>query len=218
MASRNKISPSDLTFGLQGCPRCLWLKYQHSLTTPGFMPLVGDLADMQEKFYLDKATTDISTSLPSGRVIEHGGWVKSQPLNINGRETAFVISGKFDLLLEFEDGTFGIVDCKFSARASDKSEFYRPQLEAYAYALEHPHSGTARQVSHIGLLVWSLNSISDSPSVEVSVAWQPINRMPDTFKATLESMFSIIEGEMPPAQPECGYCTFVDKRRALGAI
>ena len=45
--AREFISPSDLTFSWGSCHRCLWLNYNHGLRTPGFMPLVGDLANMQ---------------------------------------------------------------------------------------------------------------------------------------------------------------------------
>jgi len=75
--AREFISPSDLTFSWGGCHRCLWLNYNHGLRTPGFMPLVGDLANMQEKYFENKTTADIAPVLPEGKVADLGGWVKS---------------------------------------------------------------------------------------------------------------------------------------------
>ena len=75
--AREFISPSDLTFSWGSCHRCLWLNYNHGLRTPGFMPLVGDLANMQENYFAGKTTADIAPVLPEGKVADLGGWVKS---------------------------------------------------------------------------------------------------------------------------------------------
>ncbi|MEI6307916.1 MAG: PD-(D/E)XK nuclease family protein, partial [Actinomycetes bacterium] len=155
-SAREFISPSDLTFSWGSCHKCLWLNYNHGLRTPGFMPLVGDLANMQENYFAAKTTADIAPVLPAGKVADLGGWVKSSFIDVNGSPTKYAIRGKYDLLIEFADSTFGIIDCKFQAKDSDKTDLYQPQLEAYAFALENPATGPAKKVSLMGLLVWSL--------------------------------------------------------------
>ena len=110
--SRNHISPSDLTFLWNECKKCLWLKYNHKISTPGFMPLVGPMSSFQEKMYIDKATNFLSSDLPPGKVTNWGDKVVSKPLVIDGVETKWHIEGEYDLLLTFEDGTVGVVDCK----------------------------------------------------------------------------------------------------------
>ena len=133
-SAREFISPSDLTFSWGSCHRCLWLNYNHGLRTPGFMPLVGDLANMQENYFAGKTCADIAPVLPAGKVADLGGWVKSSFINVAGKPTKYAIRGKYDLLIEFADGTYGIIDCKFQAKDSDKTDLYQPQLEAYAFA------------------------------------------------------------------------------------
>lgn len=49
--ARAFISPSDLTFAWDGCHRCLWLKYNHGVSAPLFMPLVGELSALQEAHF-----------------------------------------------------------------------------------------------------------------------------------------------------------------------
>lgn len=97
--------------------------------------------------------------------------------------------------MEFEDGTYGVIDCKFQGKDNDKSDFYAPQLEAYAYALENPVSGEPRKVSVIGLLVWSPKKPLGDPyegfSLGLNSSWFPITRNPEgsknVFKILLKS-------------------------------
>ena len=49
--ARENISPSDLTFGLSTCKRCLWIKYWYKVTMPGAFPLVGTMAALQEEHF-----------------------------------------------------------------------------------------------------------------------------------------------------------------------
>ena len=74
------ISPSDLTFGLSTCKRCLWIKYWFKVTMPGAFPLVGTLADLQEKHFRGASMQDLDPSLRAGKVTQWGGWVKSKPM------------------------------------------------------------------------------------------------------------------------------------------
>lgn len=137
--AREFISPSDLTFSWDGCHRCLWLNYNHGVKAPLFMPLVGELSAMQEAHFDAVTSALVTPELPSGKVHSRGGWVKSTPIVVNGSASPYAVRGKYDLLMEFDDGTWGVIDCKFQGRDSDKSDFYSPQLEAYAYSLENPH-------------------------------------------------------------------------------
>ena len=50
-ARRTNLSPSALTFSWDNCHRCLWLEYNHQLRVPVTMPLVGELAEMQESYF-----------------------------------------------------------------------------------------------------------------------------------------------------------------------
>ena len=51
--ARENISPSDLTFRLSTCKRCLWIKYWYKVTMPGAFPLVGTMAALQEEHFQD---------------------------------------------------------------------------------------------------------------------------------------------------------------------
>lgn len=215
--AREFISPSDLTFSWSNCHRCLWLNYTHGLRTPGFMPLVGDLANMQENYFRDKKTTDIAPVLPDGKVVDLGGWVKSSAINVNGQATKYAIRGKYDLLIEFGDGSFGIIDCKFQAKDSDKTELYQPQLEAYAFALENPASGDPKKISVMGLLVWSLlepaGDVSKGFGLKLKHTWRPIERNPSALEKRLTDFITVVSSSMPAAKDNCEMCNYLLQRR-----
>ena len=217
--ARNRISPSDLTFSWNNCHRCLWLYYNYQVKAPITMPLVGDLAEMQELSCLDKTSSQLHTDMPEGKAVSHGGWVKSKPIVVDGEETPFFINGKYDLLMEFKDGTHGIVDCKFQSKDSDKSAFYSAQLEAYAFAIENPQSGDAKTISHMGLLVWSPVKIrglsAENFGMELKCDWFPIKRDPSALAERLTAFIKMVTGDIPPSKEKCDQCAYVATREGI---
>ena len=219
--ARDKISPSDLTFGLSTCKRCLWIKYWFKVTMPGAFPLVGPLSKSQEEHFRNTPMSKIDPSLAPGAVKEWGKWVTSAPIEIDGKPTRWRIQGIYDLLTHYEDGTVGIIDCKVSDSERDNGAFYAPQLEAYAYAIENPERGKAASVSSMGLLVWNLDGITEtkngSHGFGIIERYLPVERNQEEFTALMTSLIEVIEGEFPEAGPECTTCNYLAKRISLEA-
>lgn len=217
--AREFISPSDLTFSWDNCHRCLWLYYNHGLKAPLFFPLVGELSALQEGHFASATSRDLHPEIPEGRVVGKGGWVKSIPIPINGNSSPFAIRGKYDLLMEFSDGTYGIIDCKFQGKDNDKSEFYSPQLEAYAFSLENPATDTPKKVSVLGLLVWSpkkpVGNPSDGFNLELNSSWFPIKRDPVALANRLTEFISMVSGPAPVRDSSCENCKFISERREV---
>ena len=220
--ARETIAPSDLTFGLSTCKRCLWIKYWFKVTMPGQFPLVKPLADAQEEHFRRASMQDLDPNLAPGVIKQWGQWVKSAPLVIAGRETTWKILGIYDLLAHYEDGSIGIIDCKVSDSDRDNGAFYAPQLEAYAHALENPDRGKPFPVSSMGLLVWRLNGVT--PTAEgsfgfgVTQHYLPVERDSQKFNALLEELIDVIEGDFPDAGPECPTCTYLVQRAEIQSL
>lgn len=211
--ARDTIAPSDLTFGLSTCKRCLWIKYWFKVTMPGQFPLVKPLADAQEEHFRRASTQDLEPSLPEGVVKQWGQWVKSAPLVIGGRQTSWKILGIYDLLAHYEVGSVGIIDCKVSDSDRDSADFYSPQLEAYAHALENPDRGKPFPVATMGLLVWKLNGIAETADgaygFGVTQHYLPVQRDSAKFSRLLEELISVIEGELPDSGETCQTCNYL---------
>jgi hypothetical protein len=219
--ARETIAPSDLTFGLSTCKRCLWLKYWFKFEMKKEFPLVKPLADAQEEHFRRAPMQAISPTLKPGVVKQWGQWVKSAPITINGFETRWKILGIYDLLGHYEDGTVGIIDCKVSDSERDNGPFYAPQLEAYAHALENPDKGKPFPVSSMGLLIWKLAGVtqtaptgmaSNTHGFATKQHYVPVERDTATFNPLLEELITTIEGGMPEPGAECQTCTYLAKR------
>lgn len=220
--ARDTIAPSDLTFGLSTCKRCIWIKYWFKVTMPGQFPLVKPLADAQEEHFRRASMQDLDPALAPGVVKQWGQWVKSSPLVIAGRTTTWKILGIYDLLAHYEDGSVGIIDCKVSDSDRDNGNFYAPQLEAYAHALENPDKGKPFPVSSMGLLVWKLNGVTPAADgtygFGVTQHYLPVERDSKKFHALLEELVDVIEGEFPDAGPECPTCNYLVQRAQIQSI
>jgi hypothetical protein len=218
---RDYISPSDLTFLWNECKKCLWLKYNHKISTPGFMPLVGPMSAFQESMYREKATSYLSNELAPGVVSDWGKKVISKPIVIDGVETNWRIEGKYDLLLTFDDGSLGLIDCKVttSEMDADKVSHYRPQLEAYAYALENSLNEESKKVSETGLMMWRVNGAEGEPeesfSFKTSHQYLSAGRDPAAFLGLVKEVINCVEGEMPESGDDCKNCKYVEKRKAV---
>lgn len=217
--ARENISPSDLTFGLSTCKRCLWIKYWHKVVLPGAFPLVGTFSALQEKTFRGVATQDIDASLRPGRITKLAEWVKSKPLVVNGENSRWRILGKYDLVAENDDGTVALIDCKVSDSARDSAEFYAPQLEAYAFAMENPAAGKVMNVATMGLLVWNPNKVIGTNSNEyafgVSQKYVPILRDHEKFQGVIGDFINVLEGPLPLPGPTCTTCNYLVERLAL---
>ena len=110
---------------------------------PGQFPLVKPLSTAQEEHFRRASMPDLDPSLAPGVVKQWGQWVKSAPIEVDGKATRWRILGIYDLLAHYDDGSVGIIDCKVSDSDRDNAQFYAPQLEAYAYALENPEKRKA---------------------------------------------------------------------------
>ncbi len=186
---------------------------------PGAFPLVGTFANMQEEHFRGAAMTDIHPSLRPGKVTKWGEWVKSKPLEVNGQVTRWRILGKYDLVAQNEDGTFGLIDCKVSDSDRDNAGFYSPQLEAYAYSMENPAAGKGVSVASMGLLVWNpTHAIGEdqfSYGFGMSQKYLPVERDQVNFLKVIGEFISVLEGSLPSAGATCGTCNYLTQRLAL---
>lgn len=217
--ARDTIAPSDLTFGLSTCKRCLWIKYWFKITMPGQFPLVKPLSAAQEEHFRRASMPDLDPSLEPGVVKQWGQWVKSAPIEVDGKVTRWRILGIYDLLAHYDDGSVGIIDCKVSDSERDNAQFYAPQLEAYAYALENPEKGKPFPVSSMGLLIWKLAGIAETSDgahgFGVTQHYLHVTRDQAQFNSLISDLIDVIEGDLPEAGPDCDTCNYLVKRLAI---
>ena len=220
-----KLSPSDLTFLWDECPRCFYLKVVHGYTRPaGAFPRIFSRIDqLMKAFFQDLPTADISPSLPEGFVRFGDRWVVSQPIHLPGHAHSVYIKGRFDSVVEFADGSFGVVDFKTSQPRQEHVAFYSRQLHAYAYALENP-AGKALHlapVSRLGLLcvepMTMSGDIIDRLAYVGEVTWLDCPKDERGFLGFIDGVLSVLENPQPPPPSDsCTFCQYREQARLRG--
>jgi hypothetical protein len=142
-------------------------------------------------------------------------YVKSAPISIPGIESQAFIRGRFDAVIEFDDGSFGVVDYKTSDAKDEHAAFYSRQLSAYAYALENPAENalSLSPISRLGLFVVTPDRFERSESNKVvfvnRTTWVEVPRDDTAFLALIGEILTILESSIPPeASKSCELCNY----------
>ncbi len=219
-----KLSPSDLTFLWDECPRCFYLKVARGFNRPRtpFPSIFTRIDGLMKGFFQDRLTAELAPELPPGRVHSGDKWVQSTPIHLPGHTATCYLRGKFDTAVEFDDGTYGVVDFKTSEPKPQHAEFYGRQLHAYAYALEHPAAGkfSLSPITRLGLLVVEPNDMDRVADGRIAylgdVTWVEIPYHEAGFLEFIEKVLALLEAPEPPAPAEkCSWCQFRESVRAV---
>ena len=213
-----KLSPSDLTFQYEGCKRCFYLKTVKGIAQPS-MPLpsiFSKIAGLLKNHYDGKPTSELHVDLPSG-IVSHGEkWVRSQTIEIPGHNSTYYINGRFDIVISFDDGTYGVIDFKTSKPSKDSTWMYSRQLHAYAYALEHPASGklALSPVTKLGLLYFYPDDINQQSIARLNygaeIVWVEVEKDEDSFLNFIDGVLDVLElPETPDRSPKCQWCNYI---------
>lgn len=215
-----RLSPSDLTFSYEGCKRCFYLKVVKGIDQPS-MPLpsiFSKIANLLKNHYSGKHTTVLHVDLPPGVVILGEKNVRSQLIQLPNHHAICYISGRFDIVVSFDDGTYGILDFKTSNPESESVNLYSRQLHAYAYALEHPATNALAlsPVTKLGLLYFYPDRINqqgiEQLAYEADITWVEIDKDEQGFLDFIDEVLDVLElPEAPEHSPNCQWCRYFSK-------
>ncbi len=219
-----KLSPSDLTFGYQGCKRCFYLKVVHGISQPS-IPLPSiftQIANLLKNHYDGKHTSSLHTALPPGAVILGEKRVKSSVIQLPNHEDTCYISGRFDIVLSFDDGSYGVIDFKTGNPSKESANLYKRQLQAYAYALENPafRALAISPITKLGLLYFYPSGINQNNleklSYEAEITWIEVEKDEDSFLGFVDDVLGFLELlEAPGCSPTCQWCGYLNKLNNL---
>jgi len=220
-----QLSPSDLTFLWDECPRCFYLKVVHKYNRPWspFPSIFNRIDKIMKDYYEGKPTSSISFDLPEGVIRTGEKWVKSIPITYAASPTSAQIRGKFDATIAFSDGSYGVIDFKTSEPKKEHVDFYSRQLHAYAYALENAASGSyaLNPITRLGLLCVEPVSMDlnnrDQIAYLGNVTWLECPLDYNNFFSFLEGVLQVLDDPSPPESNEnCNYCRYRDSSRTTG--
>ena len=217
------LAPSELDYAPMKCARCFYLSKKKKISLKNFPPPVFSNFDVvQQAYFKDKNTSALTNELPDGRIMqkdEMPGRVVSTTLkDSNGRE--YILGGRPDIVIEFTDKSYGIIDFKTTNLKEDKAESYRYQLEAYRYIFTYPGSikkGPTPKLSpitHMGVLQFFPNEIfnhkDDLCSLNLKMSYSKLEQDDKKFEERIEYILDILElHEEPEFNDSCFDCQFV---------
>jgi hypothetical protein len=156
--------------------------------------------------------------MPRGTVRFGQKCVRSHAIDVAISNATCTLSGRFDSVVEFDDGTYGVIDFKTSSARGEHIPLYSRQLHAYAYALEHPAAGqlALTPITKLGLLVFEPGSFVHRPDQTAHLAgkltWIEVPRDDGAFLEFLQQVVAVVAQPAPP-EPAPG-CTWCGYRRA----
>ncbi len=213
-----KLSPSDLTFLYSGCKRCFYQKVVNNIAQPS-MPLpsiFSKIAGLLKDHYDGKPNSELHPGIPSGKVSLGEKFVRSDIIQLPNHKDTCYINGRFDIVLSFDDGSYGVIDFKTSKPSSESSNLYSRQLHAYAYALEHPAPGklSLYPVTKLGLLYFYPDNINqqsvDRLNYGAEIVWIEIEKDEQGFLSFIDGVMDVLElPEAPEHSPKCPWCNYV---------
>jgi PD-(D/E)XK nuclease superfamily len=206
------VSATDLTFLLDSCPRCFYRKVALRQPRPRapFPTVFGAIDRAMKEGLLGRRADQLALGAPTGVIGSPDRWVKSAPMMLAGCSTPVILRGRLDALVARDDGSDGVVDFKTALPGDAHVPLYGRQVHAYAWALEHPAGGRAREVSALGLLCFSpgqFEAHGQRAALLGDLRWVGVPRDDVAFERFLTEVVLILEASEPPPPAEgCGWC------------
>ena len=221
------LAPSELDYKPKKCPRCFYLEKNKKISPKDFPPPVFSRFDVvQQAYYKDKNTSDLTAQLPSGKILDKDelpGRVVSEILTDNkGRK--FILGGRPDIVIKFDQGGYGIIDFKTTKISDDKSENYKHQLEAYAQIFTKPGATKSKKtpllnpITHMGILQFDPSDIQShdntSCNMKMNISFSSLVRNEEEFFINITSILDILINPLiPDFTKECNYCQFIVQQK-----
>lgn len=207
-----KLSPSDFKYLWEECPHCFYQKVHHNIRQPsiGIPSIFTRMSSMLQNNIQGNNLQDLASELPSGKFILKEGYLKSKALP-SGKS---YINGRFDLLVQFDDGTYGAIDVKMTDSKDENLNKFDRQLHAYKYALENPAEKEPITISRIGLLIVSPTDIKPHKGhlyYKAKPVWKEIPINMDNFFSFIEKVEDLLTGPVPQPGETCAWCQYKHK-------
>lgn len=226
-----KLSPSELTYLFEGCKYCFSLKVKYGIGQVS-MPMPGifsAIAGRQKRFYDRKRTEEFCPKLLPGIVAYGENWVESVPIKAEKSSNTCFIKGRFDLVVKFDEGGYGVIDCKTASPSEEKAKMYGRQLQAYAYALENSSARglSLSPVTRLGLLFFEPSSFeqvdNEHQAFQGRLTWQEIEKNDQGFLDFISEVITVLDSDQILPEEGCKWCDYrrktkdIDSKTPIGA-
>lgn len=221
-----KISRSGLKLFLE-CPRCFWLDLHHKVKRPpGYPYTLSSAVDYLVKREFDKFRAE--GTLPP--VLKNAG-IKDAKLyngddledwrnNFKGisyfdESLNAILYGAVDDVLEFKDGSLGVIDYKSSgSREITIYEDYQKQMDTYNYILQELGYETYPEAFFVFYKVVKEGETGFANALKFTEEVRPVKVNKDWVGPAFERAVALARQATPPregpAKGHCDHCHYVE--------
>lgn len=214
-----------LSFLWEDCARCFWIECRRGLRQP-WMPFPSVFAkyhEVLEQYFDGRCPSTIHPSLPQGTCVHDEAWVTSRTSYVADQQVPYIVKGRVDHLMRFDDGAWGIIDYKTTDQSDANVRKYGRQLHAYVWALENPASESLScgPIERMGLMCLNPHelisySTCTRATVELTPTWVEIERDDEAFASFIDEVLTLLSQEdPPPASDSCTVCNYTRNRIRL---
>lgn len=205
----HKLSPSDFAYLWEECKFCFYQKVRLGVSYSGVFPaMFGRINKLLQDSVIGKNLQEISKEMPSGIIDRQEGGIRS--IAIPG--TNCYLSGRYDLLIKLDDGSFAVIDFKITTPDEEQIlKKYATQLHAYKFALEHPEKGDPIKVSKLGIVSVhpdQMKLVDGKIVFTATPTWHPVNEDMNDFYKLITDISVVLNGELPPVSETCKLCIY----------
>lgn len=217
MPKQFTLSPSDFGFLYKECKTCFYNKYVKKIFRPKqHMPgIFIKIDNLMTQCFDNQPVSLISEDLKDGIVTLGQAKVQSKPIPCKDFDCEIILSGRVDSLIQFDDGTMGILDFKTTEPYQGSAEIYFNQLMSYLVTLEHNDESVNKhyEVTDIGLCYFTPDEFINIDQMKYSlggnVKWAPLEIDKKKFKNFLKDVAKLLSSDEAPAPGEkCQFCNY----------
>lgn len=205
-----KITPSDFKYLWEECKYCYYEKVVNNSLRPStpFPGIFNKMNGQMQTMAIGREVSELVKELPAGKFNSQEVFLKSKA--IPNRSMCYV-TGRLDILTEFEDGTYGIIDLKITDPRDESLYKFSRQLHAYKYAMEHPDEGDPITISKLGLIVVSPQEVSFHKGhifFRTRPIWKEFEINMNDFFEFIDGISDFLKGNAPSPSPSCSFCKY----------
>ena len=231
-----KISRSGLKL-FQDCPRCFWLDVHHKVKRPPGYPFTlaiavdylvklefdtyrekGTLPPVLKKYFeKDPASDGASAKLFAGEELTE--WRNNfKGIAYFDEDLNAILYGAVDDVLEFSDGSLGVIDYKSSgAKEITIYDDYQKQMDVYNYILRQKGFETYPEAFFIFYKVKKEGETGFDNALKFTEEVRPVKVNMDWVGPTFERAVELARSDKSPApgtsgkNGHCDHCHYVDR-------
>lgn len=214
-----KLSPSDFAYLWEECKHCYYQKVRNGIYYSGIFPaMFGRINKLLQDSLMGRNLNEIIPDLPSAIIESQEGFIRSVVIP----ETNCYLSGRYDIVIKFEDGTHGVIDFKITEPDDEKVlKKYATQLHAYKYALENPSEGSPIKVSRMGIISVKPEQMKLENGRIIFTTlptWHNVEGDMSSFLKLIRDISGVLNGEMPSESDNCNLCIYRRKFKVENTV